>query len=292
MIYHIANSYLNVEVDSKGAELQSIRANDGTEYLWQGNPKYWKDRALTIFPYIARLTEDSYYLDGERYQMNIHGLAPYFDFACVENNETSLVLEMVDSPDTLIQYPRKFAFRVTYQLEQNLLSVLYTVENHDDKTIYFGVGGHPGFNVPLVAGRKFEDYRLRFSEEHIPVRVGFSDTCYLNGQDMPYLLENSTTIPLCHNLFNQDAVVFRSTATTVTLECENDPHAVTVSFPQMPYLGIWHMPKTDAPYVCIEPWSSLPSRENIIEDFSQQESLISLPAQETYQNTWTMLFCW
>ena len=29
--------------------------------------------------------------------------------------------------------------------------------------MYFGLGGHPGFNVPLEAGLSFEDYCLEFS---------------------------------------------------------------------------------------------------------------------------------
>ena len=41
---------------------------------------------------------------------------------------------------------------------------------------------------------------------------------------------------------------------------------ICVTYPNMTYLGIWHMPKTDAPYICIEPWSSLPSRKNVVED--------------------------
>lgn len=48
-----------------GAQLLSIRASDGTECLWQGDPAYWSDRAPNLFPYVARLTEGKYYLDGQ-----------------------------------------------------------------------------------------------------------------------------------------------------------------------------------------------------------------------------------
>lgn len=56
-----------------------------------------------------------------------------------------------------------------------------------------------------------------------------------------------------------------------------------VSYPQMNFLGIWHMPFTDAPYVCIEPWSALPSRKGRIEDLSEQPNLVHLPAGERYE---------
>ena len=51
---------------------------------------------------------------------------------------------------------------------------------------------------------------------------------------------------------------------------------------------IWHMPFTDAPYVCIEPWSALPSRKGRIEDLSEQPNLVHLPAGKRYENTWSI----
>ena len=45
---------------------------------------------------------------------------------------------------------------------------------------------------------------------------------------------------------------------------------VTVSYPDMDYIGFWHATLTEAPYVCIEPWSSLPSRQDIVEDLSSR----------------------
>ena len=45
MNYKISNNHLTVEISDRGAELQSIKGSDGTEYLWQGDPKYWSDRA-------------------------------------------------------------------------------------------------------------------------------------------------------------------------------------------------------------------------------------------------------
>ena len=73
MIYTLENDSLKVQVNSHGGELWSIQTKDGAEYLWQGDEAYWKDRALNLFPYIARLTEGKYMLDGKTYEMPIHG---------------------------------------------------------------------------------------------------------------------------------------------------------------------------------------------------------------------------
>ncbi|HIT34835.1 MAG TPA: aldose 1-epimerase family protein [Candidatus Faecousia intestinigallinarum] len=284
----IHNEFLTVTAAEKGAELQSILGADGTEYLWQGDAKYWPDRALNIFPYVARLTNGSFYLDGKLHHMAIHGIAPYQEFRTAAHTDTEMVLELVSNAETYESYPRQFAFRVIYALRGNTLEVTYQVENRDEKTMYFGLGGHPGFNVPLEKGQSFEDYRLRFRHAHTPSRVGFTEQCYLDGTAAPYALEDGRDIPLHHDLFDQDAIVLQEMDHEVTLESGKGGHSVTVTYPQMNYLGIWHMPRTDAPYVCIEPWSSLPSAQDTVAVLEEQKDLISLEPGNTYRSVWTI----
>ena len=57
MLYTIQNSQMRVTIDSLGAQLMSITAADGTEYLWGGDEAYWRNRAPNLFPYVGRLTE-------------------------------------------------------------------------------------------------------------------------------------------------------------------------------------------------------------------------------------------
>ena len=89
-------------------------------------------------------------------------------------------------------------------------------------------------------------------------------------------------------LFHDDAIVLTDMSRRVVLESNRDGRSVAVDFPQMPYLGLWHWPRTDAPYVCIEPWCSLPAREDTITVMEEQEDLIALEAGETYRNLWTI----
>ena len=164
MIHTIKNEFLTVSAKEAGAELQSILGADGTEYLWQGDAKYWSDRALNIFPYVARLNGGKYYLDGQLHEMAIHGIAPYRDFTVTENDGKRMVFELRSDEKTYAEYPRNFVFQIVYALEGKTLTISFRCENLDGKTMYFGLGGHPGFNVPLAPGRSFEDYRLRFGE--------------------------------------------------------------------------------------------------------------------------------
>lgn len=48
------------------------------------------------------------------------------------------------------------------------------------------------------------------------------------------------------------------------------------------------MPRMDAPYMCIEPWSSLPTRKGIVEDLETQPSLVPLNSKCEYENGFTI----
>ena len=85
-------------------------------------------------------------------------------------------------------------------------------------------------------------------------------------------------------MFDDDAIVLENMASSVTLKSKKDNKGVRVTYPNMSYLGIWHMPKTEAPYICIEPWSSLPSRKDVIEDLETQPGLAVLEAKCEYEN--------
>lgn len=280
---------MTVSASEKGAELQSILGNDGTEYLWQGDPRYWSDRALNIFPYVARLTEGSYYLDGKLYHMNIHGFSPYCIFRLIQKTEDRMTFELSDDKNTYEQYPRHFSFQVIYTLNRNMLDITYHVENKDQKPLYFGFGGHPGFQVPLAKQLAFSDYYLRFDAQCTPTRIGFTESCFLSGQNAPYPLVEHQVLPLKHSLFDEDAIILKDMSHVITLSSDKDDRKITVSFPQMDYLGIWHWPNTDAPYVCIEPWSSLPSSQDKVAVLEEQEDLICLAANQHYWNTWSIM---
>ena len=112
------------------------------------------------------------------------------------------------------------------------------------------------YRIPLADGTAFEAYELRFSHTCQPDRIGFTEACSMNGHDIRYPLKNGTTIQLRHDLFDDDALALKNTIRRVTLCSAKTNRSVTVSYPQMPYLGIWHMPHTDTPYVFTEPWVS------------------------------------
>lgn len=288
MTYEIRNENLSVSVAAHGGELRSVKDSEGREYLWQGSPDIWKESAPNLFPYIARMTDKTYTFQGETYHMNIHGFLKYMDMELVSCEGDTLVMKLDSSEDTKAQYPFAFTVEICWQLKGRTLEIAYCVDNKDNKTMYFGIGGHPGFNVPMEEGLAFTDYCLDFGTDTQPLRVGMSEDCFVTGKDEPYVLREGRYLDLRHDLFDHDAVILRDMPRTVTLTSNKGTRGIRVEYPDMPYLGVWHKPGMEAPYVCIEPWTSLPSRKGIVEDLAGQDNLISLEAGARYENRWSI----
>lgn len=282
--YMLENEKLRVEIASLGAELQSIKDPEGCEYLWQGHPDYWLPKAIHMFPYFARLTKETYILNGRQYKMGLHGFIQYMEMEPVEKTSKSICFSTAENSYTLEQYPYSFIFSVTYGLEENRISMTFDIINKSDTAMYFGLGSHPGYNIPLEEGLAFEDYLLEFSQKHTPVHIGMTPACFVDGTSKDFPLEDGRVLRLRHDLFDNDAIILDNVDKTVTLKSEKGSRGVTVSYPDMRYLALWHKPKTRAPYICIEPITSLPSRQDIIEDLAKQEDLISLLPGESYRN--------
>ncbi len=290
MEFTITNNHVTVTASRLGAELRAVNGADGASFLWQGNSDIWAGRAPNLFPYIARLTDGQYILKGKRYTLPIHGFASTSEFELKARDETSMVFSLTSNNRTLMYYPFDFIFEVMYEIQENILVQTYTVKNLNKDIMYFGIGAHPGFNVPMDDSACFEDYFLEFEKPSSPVRIGFSEDCFLNGSDIPYHLEDMKKLLLSHALFDNDAIVLKDMSDCVTLRSKHGKHRICVHYPGMKYLGLWHMPHTTANYICIEPWSSLPSRKGIIEDLEQQKDLLSLPGGEIYKTSVTYEF--
>ena len=283
MLHTIQNDILSVTVNDHGAELWSVKDHD-TEYLWQGDKAFWEDRSPNLFPYIGRMIGRQYSYKGKTYPMQIHGIALYSDFTLTEKSDCRMVFSLSSSPESLMQYPWEFQYKVIYALNGARLDITFEVKNLSNSTMLFAVGGHPGFNIPA---ENFTDYCLRFSSSSKPERIIFTPDCFVEDHTEAYALVNGTDIPLRHDLFDQDAIVLKNTAKAVTLTCGNGK-SVTVEFPQMEYIGFWHAVGLPCPYVCIEPWSSLPSPKGTHTDLEKQDDLLHLEPGKTYVNTWSV----
>ena len=302
MIYTLKNSEMEVQVSSKGGELVSLRDADQTEYIWIGDARYWKRHAPQLFPCIGRLTNNQYRMNGALHEMGQHGFLRDYELTKVEREEQDIALDGVADPagaaalhlqlmsdaSTRQLYDRDWTVDIFYRLCGKMLNVKFQLRNRDVRTMRFGYGIHPGFNVPLNPALHFEDYRLDFHEASTPKQMELTERYTISGGMHDYTLEEGRYLPLQHSLFDHDAIILKDMPHTVTLGSQKDEKKVTVTFPDMPYLGIWHAPETDAPFVCIEPWSSLPSTDGIIDEFETKSDFITVEPEETYMNSWSI----
>lgn len=288
MRYQLCNDKLSVEIQSLGGELCSIKTADGAEYLWQGDEKFWDGQAPNLFPYIGRMTNKSYTYKGKEYHMDIHGFIMKKQLIVEDQGRDFVILRLDSDDETRREYPFEFTYMVHYQLEDDKINISYEVVNRDQDKMYFGLGGHPGFCVPNQEGAAFTDYYLEFEEGIHPLRIGFSEECFVDGTEAPFKLDEGKYLGLKHELFHEDAIVLKGAGSSVKLRCKKGGLTVRLDFPELPYFGIWHAPKTEAPYVCLEPWSSLPSRQGIVEEFTNQDNLVSLEPDKTYINNWSI----
>ncbi|EAG3212912.1 aldose 1-epimerase family protein [Listeria monocytogenes] len=250
----LENEVLLVEMKTSGAELTRIFHKDtGLEYLWNADSKFWGRHSPVLFPTVGRLVEDTYLVDGKPYHLGQHGFARDRDFQVVEQTEKSVRFELDADEDSLAVYPYKFKLSIIYTIEKNTVAVSYEVENTDYKRIYFSIGAHPAFNLPLTDGTTFEDYYLDFgTEENLETLC--LEGPYRSGEIKKVVDEAARYLPLNYDLFKNDALIFEALKQKeMTIKSDKTPHFVKVSFPEFPFVGVWTA-KAGTPFLCIEPW--------------------------------------
>ncbi|EAE2812198.1 aldose 1-epimerase family protein [Listeria monocytogenes] len=250
----LENEVLLVEMKTAGAELTRIFHKDtGLEYLWNADSKFWGRHSPVLFPTVGRLVEDTYLVDGKPYHLGQHGFARDRDFQVVEQTEKSVRFELDADEDSLAVYPYKFKLSIIYTIEKNTVAVSYEVENTDNKRIYFSIGTHPAFNLPLTDGTTFEDYYLDFgTEENLETLC--LEGPYRSGEIKKVVDEAARYLPLNYDLFKNDALIFEALKQKeMTIKSDKTPHFVKVSFPEFPFVGVWTA-KAGTPFLCIEPW--------------------------------------
>ena len=282
MIYTLENSKVKVDFSDIGGEMQSLYNKvNGREYLWQGDPQYWAGRAYNLFPICGRLTEGKYTYKGNEYEMNLHGFVRHSLMQVNKLSDTEIEFTLASNDELKKQYPFDFVYRVTYILEDTKIKTVYNVENKGENTMYFAVGGHPGFNVPINDGERFEDYYLEFDCVK-PMEWMQMTPLFYTGKNVPYPMTDGKVIELDHSLFSEDARFFTNMCKNVTMKSRKSDVFVRLEYPKMRNLGIWHKPQTEAPYICIEPWSSVPSFDGKVDDLETKNQMESLAQGEIY----------
>ena len=278
MTYTIQNEELRAEIAHTGAELRQLTdQRTGLDYLWSGDPAVWNGVAPNLFPNVGLLKNGRTQFDGQTYRLPKHGIVRRSDAWEVLRQQAQLItLAFRATAATRAQYPFDFTLLITYRLEARRLHVVYEVQNHDTRPMPFGLGGHPAFRCPLHAGEAYTDYYLRWPAPETAATLRLNDDGLLTYATEP-VLDDADRLPLRHELFEHDALIFTDLKSRQVALCHHERGEVLrVEHADFPYLGIWA--KTNGDYVCLEPWIGMADRVDSTGEFSEKEGVRTVEA--------------
>ena len=275
MYYKIENEFLTCEIDDMGAQLHSLKFKEnGTEYIWQGNPEIWYGQAPVLFPIIGQLIGDKYRYNGVEYTMPKHGLARKLPFNVNECGGAKAVFSLESDENTLKSYPFEFELLVSFELCGKALKNTMTVINKTDGEMYFSIGAHPGFNCEVGDVIEFEKPETlsteRIDKENLIIPEKFP------------LIENSREIEITKDIFAPDALIL-SEIKSEKLRILGQ-NKIEFTFGKCPFLGIWAKP--GAPYVCIEPWYGVNDGREVKNDISEKRGIQHLDKDGKFEFYW------
>lgn len=283
----LENDFLRVQIRSQGAELTSIQNKQNQlEYLWQADPQFWAKHSPVLFPIVGSLKDGQFVYNEKSHKLSRHGFArdKIFDLDGASNQQASFHLSNLANFQD--DFPFKFDLNIGYSLQGYSLSVKYTVNNPADKPLYFSLGAHPAFKVPLVSGRDYEDYFLEFSEPENAPRWPITKDGLIDSNPQRFF-QNQTRLPLTHELFARDALVFKGLKSTrISLKSDKDSHGFNFNFRDFPFMGFWAAP--NANFVCIEPWCGIADSVDSNQRIEDKEGIIRLEPKGEFVRSWSI----
>jgi galactose mutarotase-like enzyme len=276
----IKNSILTAEIKHFGAELISLKTNQNKEYIWEGNPEFWGKHSPILFPIVGTLKNNSFHYDEMEYHLSRHGFARDMEFELIEITDNSATFSIQSSEETLKVYPFEFELQLIYKLEENNLSIVYKVVNKGKNTMPFSIGAHPAFALP----NHFENYAIAFEKEE-PLEYYLLEDDLISNKTKKLDVTNKK-IPLTYELFENDALIFKTLQSNSLTILENENPILRVHFEDFPSLGIWT--KMNAPFLCIEPWFGYSDTNKNSGNLFEKEGIQVLESNATFHSKFSI----
>ena len=250
----LENNALRIEIADHGAELCSVfDKQSDQERFWTADPAVWNRHSPILFPFVGKVTGGKYRIGEREYSMKTqHGFARDLEFECVEETDNAVTHALSSTERTQEIYPYQFYLQITHEQDREnprLLHVRWRVENRDTETMYYSIGGHPGFLMPsdvqkedcflVFPGQKELRY---FSANSEGFALPEKQRC-LSPEDgyVRYQSDIPDTWIFTGNTVREVGIALPDKKPYVTLHCE-----------QFPMLAVWANP--NGTFICLEPW--------------------------------------
>ena len=256
MRYTIKNEWLTVEIDSKGAEIKSVKdSKSGREFMWNADPAFWNRTAPVLFPFVGMVADGKYRHEGKEYPMTQHGFARDNEHELLSHDEDKIFFSFKGTEKTNEVYPFDYDFACGYALKKNSIEVVWQVANTGYQDMYFSVGAHPAFSCPLGADGTLKGYSLKFdAKDSLKARIFDDSKGLATNMLKEWKLDAEGKLSLDEHTFDDGTLIFENKQVhEISLVDESGKEFVTVSF-KSPLVGVWSPVKKNAPFVCIEPW--------------------------------------
>ncbi len=274
MVVTLSNSEFLVKVNSKGAELVSMQNKvTNREYIWDGNPDFWGKHSPVLFPIVGTLKDNCYFYENQKYELSRHGFARDLYFEVLSKSENQVTYSLKASEETKTKFPFEFELQICYQLIDFKLTIKYKIINLSVTKMPFSIGAHPAFALP----ENFENYTLAFEKQE-------SLDCFVLENDLisysyPIIL-NDKKIPLDYSIFEKDALIFKKLDSKKITILENNKPLLSLDFDDFKNLGIWT--KTNAKFICIEPWLGYSDVINATQNIFEKEAIQVLDPKKSF----------
>lgn len=286
----LSNHLLTVEIDTHGAELQSIKNNrTQQEYLWQGDKAFWGRRSPILFPIVGSVWNGTYRMDNSTYAMSQHGFARDCDFELLDSyaeDEFSFALESNET--TMALYPRHFRLEIGYKLQGEKLFVMWLVRNTGNKTMDFQIGAHPAFNYSGFNAADAVHGYFELGCRHVRVQQIECQGC-VGAAETEITFPDSGLLPLSAATFAHDALILPDAQLHRVSMLDKDFAPYLTLLFQSPVVGLWSPPAGNAPFVCIEPWWGRCDRVGFSGEFSDREYINTLVPGAEFRAGYTII---
>lgn len=278
----LSNSIISLSVSELGAELISLK-KDEHEYIWTGDKSFWARHAPILFPIVGKVYNNEYISDNQLFKLNQHGFARDSRFEMIDDN----TLRLTSSEETLKVYPFRFELIANYTLDNNTVIINWKVRNTDNKTIYFQIGAHPGFNYPdFNAEDSVHAYFELYKNDKIvdEIVVSSLNNGYVIKDHHENMKIDNARLPLNAELFSNDALVIeRQQLDKVVMLDKEGNHYLTLTCKDANVFGLWSPYKQDCPFCCIEPWCGRADTQGFTDDISHKDYIQSLQPNEVFE---------
>lgn len=299
-MHTLENAFLSVTVEDQGAQLARIYDKEKQrELLWNADPAFWKYHAPILFPLVGMVNGGEYRYQGKTYHVHQHGFAREVPFTCMEETAGKISHVLKADAQTQTLYPFDFELTVSHALEGRELQVQWTVFNPSEtETMYFSIGAHPAFMVPVSGDAAAEQApqkedcfvyfpgkeALKYILVDLSVTAADTEHVYTMELDQGYL-------QLKRHLFDIDTFIFEDGQIEEVSLCGPDrkPY-ITVKCPGFPYFGLWTK-SDEAPFVCLEPWHGRLDDKGFAGELPQKTGIRKLSPLETFTTSYTIEVC-